>query len=100
MKDTPDHINKKQLEIWLAKPVSERFRIGFSAMDDIHKQIESRIMKQNPTFSAGELRAEFIRQLYKDEFSPRYLEDVLRWVKEKYKALNTSTPPTDQASSR
>jgi hypothetical protein len=84
MTDTPEHIRKKQNEIWLSKPVAERFALACSAIDEMNKQTEDRIKRQNPGISEGDMRAEFIRQMYKDELAPEYLEDVMKWVREKY----------------
>jgi hypothetical protein len=85
MNDTPEHIRKKQVEIWLAKSVAERFQLGLEMIQEVNQQIEDRIRTQNPAFSEGEVRAEFIRQMYKDELPPEYLQDVIRWVLEKYR---------------
>lgn len=85
MNDTPEHIRKKQNEIWLAKSVAERFQLGLEMIQEVNQQIEDRISTQNPAFSEGEVRAEFIRQMYKDELPPEYLEDVIRWVLENYR---------------
>ncbi len=57
MTDTPNHIAKKQLEIWLAKPVAERFRLGCEMIDEVNKQTEDRIRKQSPGISEGDMRA-------------------------------------------
>lgn len=35
MDDTPDHIKKIQLEIWLAKPPEERIRLTLQMNDDL-----------------------------------------------------------------
>ncbi len=85
MTDTPDYISKKQLEIWLAKPVAERFRLACEAIDEVNAQTEQRIRNHHPGISEGDLRAEFIRQNYKDQLDPAYMEDIIKWVKEKYK---------------
>ena len=84
MNDTPDHIRKKQREIWFSKPLEERMRLGLELIQEVNQQIEDRIRTQNPTFSEGEIRAEFVRQMYKDELSAQYLEDVTQWILEKY----------------
>jgi hypothetical protein len=83
--DTPDYIRKKQLEIWLSKSVAERFKLGFELIDAVNQQTLDRIKQQNPKFSEGDLKAEFIRQMYKDELDPDYLQDVMEWVKQKYR---------------
>jgi hypothetical protein len=85
MTDTPDHIRKKQHEIWMSKSLEERWMLACSAIDEVNAQTEYRIRKQNPGISEGDMRAEFIRQMYKDDLAPWYLEDVIKWVKEKYK---------------
>jgi len=82
--DTPEYIRQKQHEIWLAKPIEERMRLGLELIQEVNEQIEDRIRTQNPTFTEGEIRAEFIRQMYKDDLSPEYLEAVTQWVLEKY----------------
>ena len=85
MTDTPNHIYKKQREIWLSKSLDERWMLACSAIDEVNAQTEYRIRKQNPGISEGNMRAEFIRQMYKDDLSLEYLEDVMKWVREKYK---------------
>jgi len=86
VKDTPDHIFQKQLEIWLAKPEPERFRLTLDAIDEVNAQTEQRIRTQHPGIADGDLRAEFIRENYQDELDPIYLESIMKWVREKYKA--------------
>jgi len=83
MKDTTEHISKKQLEIWLAKPIAERFQLAMSTIDEINMQTEARIRQQNPSISESELRIEFIRQNYKDVITPQYLQDVISWIRKK-----------------
>ena len=85
MTDTPDYIRQKQREIWLAKPIEERMRLGLDLIQEVNEQIEDRIRTQNPNFTEGEIRAEFIRQMYKNDLSPEYLEAVTQWVIEKYR---------------
>lgn len=85
MTDTPEHIYEKQREIWMSKSLEERWMLTCSAIDEVNAQTEYRIRKQNPGISEGDMRAEFIRQMYKDDLAPAYLEDVIQWVKEKYK---------------
>ena len=84
MNDTPDHIRKKQREIWFSKPLEERMRLGLELIQEVNQQIEDRIRTQNPTFSEGQIWAEFVWQMYKDEFSQEYLEGVTQWILEKY----------------
>jgi hypothetical protein len=90
MNDTPDHIRKKQREIWFSKPLEERMRLGLELIQEVNQQIEDRIRAQNPTFSEGEIRAEFVRQMYKDELSEEYLEGVTQWILEKYSQRSNS----------
>ena len=85
MTDTPDHIYEKQREIWMSKSLEERWMLTCSAIDEVNAQTEYRIKRQNPGISEGDMRAEFIRQMYKDDLTPEYLEDVIQWVREKYK---------------
>jgi hypothetical protein len=36
MEDTPEHIKKLQLEIWLAKPPGERLRLAIKSNEELH----------------------------------------------------------------
>ena len=85
MTDTPEHIYEKQREIWMSKSLEERWMLTCSAIDEVNAQTEYRIKRQNPGISEGDMRAEFIRQMYKDDLTPEYLEDVIQWVKGKRK---------------
>ncbi len=88
MNDTPNHISKKQLKIWLAKSVAVRFELAMATIDEINKQTEARIREQNPNISEGELRVEFILQNYKDDLTPQYLQEVISWIRKKYQNRN------------
>jgi hypothetical protein len=90
MNDTPDYIRKKQHEIWMAKPVAERFRLGLELIDEVNQQIKDRIRREHPAFTEGECMAEFIRQMYKDDLSPHYLHDVMEWMKKTHGKKNYS----------
>lgn len=85
MKDTPGHIQKKQLALWLAKPVSERFRIALDTIDEVNLQTETRIKQQNPDIADHEMRIEFILQNYKNDLSSSYLQEVFSWIRSKTK---------------
>ena len=85
MNDTPDHIQKKQLTLWLAKPVSERFQIALDTIDEVNLQIETRIKQQTPNISDHEMRIEFILQNYRNDLSPSYLQEVFSWIRSKTK---------------
>jgi HPt (histidine-containing phosphotransfer) domain-containing protein len=65
-------------------------RLGLELIQEVNQQIEDRIRTQNPTFSEGEIRAEFVRQMYKDELSEEYLEGVTQWILEKYSQRSNS----------
>jgi hypothetical protein len=96
MKDTSCHITKKQLEIWLAKPVAERFKLALSTIDEVNKQTEKRIKDANPNISEVDLRAEFIIQNYKHDLPPKYLQEVVAWIRKKNKNRVTNSS-VDQA---
>ncbi|MCS6973277.1 MAG: hypothetical protein N2044_05800 [Cyclobacteriaceae bacterium] len=84
MTDTPDHIRKKQMEIWLSKPVEERFRLGMEFINLVHRQMLSRLREQHPEYTEGELKAAFVYELYKDDLPEDYLKDVMNWMRERH----------------
>lgn len=84
MTDTPEHVRRKHLEIWLSKPVEERFRLGLELIELVNEQIKSRIRQQHPEYSKGQVMASFVYEMYKDDLPEDYLKDVMRWIQEKH----------------
>ncbi|MFH0865791.1 MAG: hypothetical protein V1904_06330 [Bacteroidota bacterium] len=55
MKDTPDHIIKKQFEIIYSKPIKERFLMTFDMIEFARKQAENNIRSKNPLINDTDL---------------------------------------------
>lgn len=83
MEDTPTHIHQKQLEIILSKTMQERLAMGLQMMEDTRLIVMRGIRQQNPGISETEVKIEFIKRYYKDDFTPEYMEDVIRWFRQK-----------------
>lgn len=67
MKDTHDEMDKKQLEIWLSKPLSERQKIAGDLIDFGKRLMTDAIRKQFPHFNELEVRIEFYKRAYGNE---------------------------------
>jgi len=83
MNDTPEHIHKKQVEIILGKSKAERFLMGLQMMEDVRQIVINSIKNERPGISEKELKVEFVKRYYKNDLSEEYLNDVIRWIKER-----------------
>ncbi|HEX5168839.1 MAG TPA: hypothetical protein VFW11_06680 [Cyclobacteriaceae bacterium] len=83
MNDTPEYIHKKQLEIILSKSTQERILMGLKMMEDARLIVLNSIKKDHPGISEKDMKIEFIKRYYKNELSEEYLNDVIRWIKER-----------------
>ena len=82
MKDTPDHIYKKQHEIFMSLPLEVRFRQGMAMIDDGRKLVEQSIKNSNPNISEIDLKIEVFKAFYKKDFSDSELVKIIAWFKE------------------
>jgi hypothetical protein len=80
MRDTPHHIHKKQLEIFLSKPVEERFRLGMQMVDDMKMLVEESVKINHPGISNLELKIEVFKKMYKKDLSEDYINRVVEWM--------------------
>jgi hypothetical protein len=86
MTDTSPEARKKQLEIILLKTKEERLLMALQMMDDVRLLVLEGIRRHKPKISEADLKIEFIKQYYKHDLTPEYLEGVFHWIKEKYPA--------------
>jgi len=52
-------------------------------MDDARLIVINSIKKDQPGISEKDLKIEFIKRYYKNDLSEEYLNDVIRWIKER-----------------
>ena len=77
MKDTASEMVFKQLEIFLSKSESERFRIGNDLNTFGRKVLESSIHEEHPGISEIDLKVEVFRRCYNDFYSPDELGRII-----------------------
>ena len=76
--DTTNEIANKQLEIFLSKSETERFRIGEELNLFGRKILENRISFENPGISESELKIEVFKQSYSSFFPEKEMESIVR----------------------
>jgi hypothetical protein len=81
--DTPNHIHKKQVDILLAKSMTERFEMGLQMMEDVRQMVINSIRSDDPGISEKALKIEFIKRYYRNDLNEDYLNDVIRWINPK-----------------
>jgi hypothetical protein len=83
MNDTPPHIQKKFIEMYLTKSPSERMRMGCSMFQMVKTLLIQRILASKPGISRADLRKEIFTQIYGEDFAPDQLAKILKHL-EKY----------------
>jgi hypothetical protein len=82
MTDSKYDIVKRQLEIFLAKSESERFRIGVELNDFGRKILERSIQKGNPGISGDDLSIEVFKRCYSAFYTPEELDRIILSMRE------------------
>ncbi len=88
MNDTPDHITKKQFEIFYNKPLSEKIRSLFEMTELSRNIILNQLRLKNPEMSEAGLQIELFRIFYRDDLSPDIIERVAEKMREFHQNLN------------
>ena len=76
MKDTSDEIYKIQHDIFMKKPLKERFLLNLDLTEFIREMTRRRILKANPGISEKELKTEIFKETYSDEFSEDEIKKI------------------------
>jgi hypothetical protein len=77
MADTSKEISIKQLEIYLSKSESERFRISDELILFGRKVLESTILQDHPGISVIDLKIEVFKRCYRDFYSNDELSRII-----------------------
>lgn len=80
MKDTTDEIYKIQHDIFMKKPVKERFLLNLDLTEFVREMTKRRILSKNPNLSEKQLKTEIFKETYSDEFS----EDEIKKITKKF----------------
>jgi hypothetical protein len=81
MKDTPEFILKKQLEIIRSKPIEARVQMTFDMIQFVHDMADARIKRKMPDISPRDLVAKRFAEIYERDFSPEELERIVHHLK-------------------
>ena len=81
MTDTTSEILTKQIEIFLMKSESERFRIGNDLNKFGRKVVESSIRQDHPGISQIDIKIEVFKRCYNDFYSPDELSRIILSMK-------------------
>ncbi len=84
MLDTKPEIQKKQLDIILAKTHEERFIIGAETIDFGRKTAESSIKQGNPEILDIELKIELFKRYYSSYFGIEERRKIIDSIKKYY----------------
>lgn len=76
MTDTPLHIQKKQVEIFLSKSPKERASLGFEMIQFGYEVLKQRIRSENPKYTNYQIVFEIFRQLHQKDFTKIELETI------------------------
>jgi hypothetical protein len=76
MKDTPDEITQKQLEIFYGKSVKERFLMNLELTEFVRDMTRRRILRKFPDITENELKAKIFREFYSEDFT----EDIFKHI--------------------
>ena len=76
MTDTPDFIRKKQIEIFLAKSDTDKWRLGLGMIDEVWHSVKKSIHIEQPQLSQAELMVELFKRYYKNDFSAAELTAI------------------------
>jgi hypothetical protein len=81
MNDTPEHIRKKQNEIYNRKSYAEKSKYVFDLTELSRKIIVDQLRKNNPEMSETDLKVELFRIFYKDDFEPEKLDEISEFLR-------------------
>ena len=78
MDDTSPEITKKMCEMMQKKSPFERVKMGCSMYETSKRLVIQSIRKNNPHFSAAELRQEIFLKFYGNDLPPIVLKKVIK----------------------
>lgn len=79
--DTPLEIRQLQWEIIRQKPLEERLRMACEMADLGQRMVRDRLQREHPGWTDGQVRAEAFREIYRDDFPPDQLNELVEQVK-------------------
>ncbi len=82
MNDTPKHIQKKQFEIIMAKPLKERL-LGLFEMTELSREIiRNSIKTKMPNISEIDLHVELFKTFYRFDYDKETLNQIAENIRQ------------------
>ena len=78
MNDTPDFIARKQVEIVLSKPISQRLQLLNDTIQHGRQLARNRLLAHNSALSEAEIKFLLITEYYGDVFNAAQLAEIDR----------------------
>jgi len=78
MHDTTEEIYDKQIEIFMKKPLKERFFLNLDLTEFIIEMTKKRIKAKNPDISDRNLKIEFFKEFYAGDFSQKEINQIIK----------------------
>jgi hypothetical protein len=82
MNDTPKHVQQKQFEIIIAKPLKVRIKGLFEMTELSRKIIQNRIKTKTPDISEIELKVELFKIFYQFDYDKETLNQITESMKQ------------------
>ncbi len=78
MYDTSEEIYDKQFEIFMKKPLKERFLLNLDLTEFIIEMTKKRIKAKNKDISEKNLKIEFFKEFYAEDFTEEEINEIIK----------------------
>lgn len=78
MYDTSEEIYDKQFEIFMKKPLKERFLLNLDLTEFIIEMTKKRIKAKNKDISERNLKIEFFKEFYAEDFTEEEINEIIK----------------------
>ncbi len=78
MKDTSDEIYKIQHDIFMQKPLKERFMLNLELTEFMREMTRIRIIKKHPEYNEKQIKSAVFREIYHDIFSEEEFREITK----------------------
>jgi len=78
MYDTSEEIYDKQFEIFMKKPLKERFLLNLDLTEFIIEMTKKRIKAKNKDISERNLKIEFFKEFYAEDFTKEEINEIIK----------------------
>ena len=76
MNDTTEEIYKIQHDIFMKKPLKERFILNLELTEFMLKMTKIRVKKKHPKYNEKQIKSAIFREIYHDIFSEKEFNEI------------------------